>query len=148
MRLLDLDLATAKKNRPSDPGTLAGVDFQSKAQTAYDAGQYTEAFRFALKGRRGLGGNVETVAPGPATRGLTSPVGPLDPAQAAESAASAARCPSCGYPTTPEDVFCRGCGAPRTSSACPRCGTSTSTVCTRCRVRESGFSKPAGRFDA
>jgi hypothetical protein len=140
MRLLDSDLGSAKARHPNEPATLAAIDFQAKAQTAFAAGQYTEAFRFALKGRRGLGGNVEAVAPGPGPR--PSGVGPvaLDPGGAADRAASGARCPNCGYPTTPDDVFCRGCGAPRAPATCPRCGTPRTpadTFCGRCGERFS-----------
>lgn len=140
MRLLDADLARARQDRPSDPATRAGSDFRAKAQAAFDAGQFTEAFAFALKGRRGLGGNVESVATRPLLSGAEPATEAIDPSGAAERAASAARCPSCGYPTTPDDVFCRGCGTPRTPAACPRCGTPrtpTDTFCGRCGERFS-----------
>ena len=137
MRLLEADLARASAERPSDPATLSGVDFQDRARTAFDAGQFAEAFRFALKGRRNLGGKVEAVAPGP---GSAAGGEPLDASAAAESAASASRCAECGYPTTPADAFCRGCGTPRTPSTCPRCGaprTAADTFCGRCGERFS-----------
>jgi hypothetical protein len=140
MRLLDSDLAQAQQIRPTDPATLAGIDFQRKARTAFDAGQYTEAFRYALKGRRGLGGNVEAVASGPTTVAPGSVAEAIDPAGAAERAASATRCPSCGYPTSPDDAFCRGCGTPRVPAACQRCGTPRTpedTFCGRCGERFS-----------
>ena len=147
MRLLAADLETAQRTRPSDPGTLAAVDFQSRARAAFDAEQYTDAFRFALKGRRGLGGNVETVAVGPTSGSARGPVVPgnpdgvpLDPGAAADRAASSARCPNCGYPTSPDDAFCRGCGTPREPSTCPRCGAPRSpadTFCGRCGERFS-----------
>jgi hypothetical protein len=140
MRLLDSDLETAQQAHPSDPATLAGVEFQSKARSAFAAGEYTDAFRYALKGRRGLGGRIETVAPGPGTRPGDGAAVAVDPAQAAETAASAARCSNCGYPTTPDDVFCRGCGTPRAPSTCARCGTPrtpSDTFCGRCGERFS-----------
>jgi Double zinc ribbon len=143
MRLLDSDVESAKQSKPSDPATLAATDFQGKAQAAFDSGEYTEALRLALKGRRGLGGKVETVAPGPSSRplgGASSPNDPQDPGATAERAASATRCSSCGYPTTPDDVFCRGCGSPRAPAACPRCGTPRTpadTFCGRCGERFS-----------
>lgn len=140
MRLLESDLASAQRNRPSEPATRAAIDFQKRAQASFAAGQYTEAFGFALKGRRGLGGNVEAVAPGPNPRAPEAATGPLDPRVAAERAASSSRCPNCGYPTTPDDVFCRGCGTPRAPAACPRCGTPRTpadTFCGRCGERFS-----------
>ena len=140
MHLLDSDLAEAKAARPSAPATLAGVDFQDKARTAFDSGQYTDALRLALKGRRGLGGHVETVAPTAASRNVDAAAAAADPQAAAETAASASRCPNCGYPTNPSDVFCRGCGVPRTPTECPKCGTArtpSDTFCGRCGERFS-----------
>ena len=140
MHLLDSDLASARSARPTDPATLGGADFQDRARTAFDAGQYSDALRFALKGRRGLGGHVESVAPSPATRGTEAGSSAVDPQAAAESAASATRCPECGYPTTSQDLFCRGCGVPRTPTACPKCGaarTPADTFCGRCGERFS-----------
>jgi hypothetical protein len=140
MKLLDDDLVSAKQARPSDPATLAAIDFRSKAESAYASGRYTEAFSYALKGRRGLGGNLGTVAPTPGAK--TGDVGAeaIDPDTEADRAASASRCPNCGYPTTPDDAFCRGCGSPRSASACPRCGaprTAADTFCGRCGERFS-----------
>ncbi len=140
MKLLDSDLVTARQSHPSEPATLAAIDFQGKAEQAFAAGQYTEAFSFALKGRRGLGGNLGTVAPAVGAPPLSSGAGGLDPDQAAERAASASRCPHCGYPTTPDDAFCRGCGTPRSPATCPRCGaprTAADTFCGRCGERFS-----------
>jgi hypothetical protein len=140
MRLLDSDLATARETRPSDPATLAAVDFQTKAHTAFDGGRYSEAFSFALKGRRGLGGNVGAVGPTPGVKPTTSDAGPVDLDRAVEQAASATRCPECGYPTTPDDSFCRGCGTPRAPTTCPQCGAPrvpADTFCGRCGARFS-----------
>jgi hypothetical protein len=140
MKLLDAEVATAKNTRPTDPATLSALEFQGKAQAAFAAGEYTDAFRFALKGRRGLGSNVETVAPGPGTRPGVGGGVPLDAGPVAERAVSATRCPDCGYPTTADDVFCRGCGSQRSPATCPRCGTPRTTVdtfCGRCGERFS-----------
>jgi hypothetical protein len=139
MRLLDAELETAQQTRGSDPATLAGVSLQSKARTAFAAGQYTEALGFALKGRRGLGGKVEAVPPTPGAAARTRE-DTLDPTLSAEKAAGSARCPSCGYPTSAEDAFCRGCGTPRVPTVCPKCGTPRSpsdTFCGRCAERFS-----------
>jgi hypothetical protein len=140
MRMLDSDIASARTSHPNEPATLAALEFQRQAQTAFDQGQFTEAFRFALKGRRGLGGNVEAVPPGSGPKAAETAAGPLDPALAAERAASSSRCPNCGYPTTADDVFCRGCGTPRSPATCPRCGTPrtpSDTFCGRCGERFS-----------
>jgi hypothetical protein len=140
IKLLNSDLMTARQSRPTDPATVVAADFQGKAEKAFAAGQYTEAFSFALKGRRGLGGNLGTVAPAPGAKPLLGEPTAMDPDQVADRAASATRCPHCGYPTTPDDAFCRGCGTPRTAATCPRCGTprtAADTFCGRCGERFS-----------
>lgn len=140
MKLLDSELDAATASHPGAPATLAGLDFQAKARAAFDAGQFSDAFRLALKGRRGLGGRVETVAPGPASRAPDAGAVPVDADAAAESAAGSARCPNCGYPVTSADAFCRGCGTPRTPMTCPKCGAARApadTFCGRCGERFS-----------
>ncbi len=142
LRLLDSDLDAARANRGSAPAIATATALRSQAQQAFDKTQYTEALRFALRGRRELGGKVETLAAGPAS--VPVPVGPNgdagDAEAVAERAASGSRCPQCGYPTRANDVFCRGCGRPFTPSACPNCGTPrapTDTFCGKCGTRFS-----------
>ncbi len=140
LRLLDAEVDEAKGRRPNEPATIAAIDLQTKAHVSFDQGQFADAFRYALKGRRGLGGKVEAIAPSPGTAPGNGGVAPVDPALAAEDAASAARCPSCGYPVTAADQFCRGCGVPRTPTACPKCGTPrapSDTFCGSCGQRFS-----------
>jgi hypothetical protein len=140
MRLLDGDIAAAERSRPRDAATLDAIDFRGKAQTAYDHGRYSEAFSFALKGRRGLGGNVGAVAVSPGVKPSVADAGAGSADQAAEAAAGASRCPLCGYPTTPDDAFCRGCGTPRTPTVCSQCGAPrvpADTFCGRCGMRFS-----------
>jgi hypothetical protein len=136
LKLLDADLAEAQRDRPKFPGTIAAVELRASAQTAWDAGNYTEALRCALRGRRGLG-SVETVAapPGSVVGAGRAGTGDDDASDAAERAASSARCPECGYPVGPDDAFCRGCGVPRTMGPCPGCGaprTARDAFCGRC----------------
>jgi Double zinc ribbon len=123
LKLLDAELAEANRSRPENPGTLAAVELRTSAQKAWDVGQYTESFRFALRARRSLG-SVEAVGLSPGPGGAPSGLSPgsLDASDAAERAASSARCPDCGYPVTADDAFCRGCGVPRTPGPCPSCG--------------------------
>ncbi len=140
LRLLDSEVDAATARRADDPETRAGIELQREARTAFEAGRYTDALRLALKGRRGLGGNVETVATSPATRGAAPDMPRVDVQAAAESAASASRCPLCGHPTTAADLFCRGCGSPRTPTACPKCGAArgpADTFCGQCGERFS-----------
>jgi hypothetical protein len=141
LHLLEQEVQTARASAPVRGSTLEAVNLQGQAQSAFDRAEYTEAFRLALRARRSLGGSVETLsAPrrGPAApRPSRTPAPPVDPVAAAERAAAASRCPSCGYPTLPDDTFCRGCGEPRTASACPTCGanrSATDTFCGRCGV--------------
>jgi hypothetical protein len=140
IRMLDADLSEARRNHPSDPATLAATEFQGKAQRAFASGHYSEAFSYALKGRRNLGGNLGAVGPTPGVRSTPGDTEGVDADRAADRAASAARCPQCGYPTLPDDAFCRGCGTPHVPTACPQCGASRlpgDTFCGRCGV---GFS--------
>ncbi len=142
MRLLDSDLDRARSARASPSMVSTATSLRTQAQTAFDAGQYTDALRFALKGRRELGGKVETLAAGPGTSAAGS--GPAlgrpdpassDPTVAAERAAGGSRCSQCGYPTRSDDAFCRGCGRPLAPSNCPQCGAVRSpadTFCGRC----------------
>jgi Double zinc ribbon len=142
IRLLDaeLDAATAKRSSPAMVATASAL--RSQAQSSFDHEQYTDALRFALRARRELGGNVETLAPGPPSAapaaGERSNGGTGDPSVVAERAASGARCPQCGYPALADDAFCRGCGLPRTPTTCAKCGaarTPSDTFCGRCGQR-------------
>ncbi len=132
LRLLDEALARAKS--PDGARSVA-----IEAHGAFDAGNYTEAFRLALRARRQLGDGVEALAPTPGR--VAGPVsdaptrGGADPLGAAVAAASAERCAQCGHPTTADDVFCRGCGAPRTPTRCAQCGaprTPADQFCGKC----------------
>ncbi len=139
LRLLEQEVATARTERPKQGGTLEAIQLQAEAKAAFDRGDFTDAFRLALRARRSLGGKVESLAapPRPATAGAApgSANGSLDPASAAEQVAAANRCPNCGYPTLPNDTFCRGCGTQRATSTCPACGSPrgpSDTFCGRC----------------
>jgi hypothetical protein len=134
LRLLDQEVTLAVKDRPKQGGTLEAVQLQGQAHAAFEAAEFTEAFRLALRARRALGGKVEALAAIPRpTGGGPTPV--EDPATSADRAAGANRCSSCGYPALPDDTFCRGCGTPRTASACAACGSpraTSDTFCGRC----------------
>lgn len=137
LRLLDQELETAQHDRPGSAATGEAVRLRSDAGGAFDHGDYTEAFRLALKGRRTIGATVESL-PLTGPTGMTNgPVGDrpgVDVAESAEQVADAERCPSCGYPALPGDSFCRGCGKPR-DTVCAKCGAPrqpTDTFCGRC----------------
>jgi hypothetical protein len=139
-----LDEALARPHSAGDAAEQSARAFASQAHCAFDAGDFTEAFRLALKARRTIGDGVEALAPAPGraaplpTSGSGGGRRPADPIRSAETVAAAERCPSCGHPNLPDDTFCRGCGTPRTPIACPNCGaarTPIDTFCGRCGQR-------------
>jgi Double zinc ribbon len=119
--LLESDLVTARTRAPNAGTTAEADSLRSQAQTAFDQADYSNAFRLALRGRRALG-SVETLPP--PTRSVAVPGTEVsgDATGLAERVAGSDRCPACGYPMTPEDGFCRGCGIPRAKSTCAACG--------------------------
>jgi hypothetical protein len=144
LRLLDQELAAAGR-RPTDPPVVEATELRDQGRAAFDRGDFTEAFRLALKGRRTIGGDVGALAPTAATRASgTAAIGgdalPDDPDAAAEKLAIGDRCPDCGTPAQPNDQFCRGCGRPRAPLTCPACSaprTPEDTFCGRCGARFS-----------
>jgi len=130
--------------RPAGGSALqSAAALAQSAHSAFDRGDYTEAFRLALKARRQLGESVEslplTPTRSPAPPSTTEAGGKVpDALSSAEDVATAERCPSCGYPTLAADAFCRGCGAPRGPMTCPTCGAERAvadTFCGRCGTR-------------
>lgn len=142
LRLLDQELQEARRTR-SDAATVREARLlRTQAGAASDRADYTEAFRLALKGRRSLGGHLETLAPSPGTHpepttgsSVEGERAQADPALTAERVAGSDRCPECGYPALPGDAFCRGCGVPRSLGTCSGCGTPRGprdTFCGKC----------------
>lgn len=145
LRLLEQEVVTARRDRPRQGGTFEAINLQGQAQEGFDRGDFTEAFRLALRARRSLGGKVESLAPPPRGVDPSSPPGsaqgPLDSTAVAEQVAAADRCSNCGYPTPPNDTFCRGCGDQRAVSACAACGSPrgpSDTFCGRCGAQFAG----------
>jgi Double zinc ribbon len=141
IRLLSQDVERAIGDRPNADATVQGKASLTAAQAAFDRADYTEAFRLALRGRRQVGGSLETLPPPPTSVGTARPAplasssGVDDPVQGAELVAAAERCPTCGNPTLADDTFCRGCGTARRSASCPNCGASRrarDTFCGKC----------------
>lgn len=146
LRLLDQELVTAHERRPRQNATIAADSMRSQARAAFDRGDFTDAFRLSLKGRRQLGGTVEALAPSATTRtmdGATATdllMSGGDAGVTADRLTGADRCPDCGYPALPNDQYCRGCGRPRAPSVCPVCNAprvSADTFCGRCGARFS-----------
>jgi Double zinc ribbon len=101
------------------------AEYLRQAEESYRSEGYAEAWRLALRGRRRLGGTLETVAAPPsrerpASAALPSKVGAPEAEPAGRGPAS---CPTCGRPNAPSDRFCRGCGALLGAATCARCGT-------------------------
>ena len=144
IHLLSEELEGLPSRRAKDPTAVQAAEMKRQASEAFDRGDFTEAFRLALRGRRALGGTVESLPPtGPAT----SQPGPEagngtgsapDITKTAETFAAGERCPECGYPALAGDAFCRGCGRPRTALTCPSCGAprgAEEPFCGRCGNR-------------
>jgi hypothetical protein len=142
LRLLGEELDALPSGRARDPTVAGATALRSQASAAYDRGDYSAAFRLALRGRRTLGGTLETLPPPAATttgapkngaNGVAS-----DASQAAEAAAGRERCPDCGYPAVSGEAFCRGCGRPQAPLTCPACGSprgAAEPFCGRCGSR-------------
>ncbi len=131
LRLLDQDLAQAGTKGGSGSSKEAR-DLSAQAHAAFDKGEFADAFRLAIRGRRKVGATVESLGGGTAVP--PTPRAPLDPGQTAEATAAAGRCAQCGHPLVAGDGFCRGCGAP-TGTPCPKCGTPRrpgDTFCGKC----------------
>jgi hypothetical protein len=144
LRVLHDELSAVTGSRAKSPNVAGAKVLADQAQTAFDKGDFNEAFRLALRGRRTLGGTLESLAPSPgaglaAARLSANPNGgPPDAIQTADTLASAERCPDCGYPSLAGDEFCRGCGRPRTPVVCPSCGAARvadEAFCGRCGAR-------------
>lgn len=118
--LLNEELAKADA---ATPATVEARVSAAGAQVAYDRRDFTEALRLALKGRRRLGGRLETLPP-PSARVGSAPLPSRDGADAepAASPGPGGTCARCGQPLRPSDAFCRGCGAPKVAATCPSCG--------------------------
>ena len=144
IRLLGDELAALPARRARDATGTQASALHRQASEAFEKEDYTEAFRLALRGRRALGGNLETLPPtgagvSHASAGTGNGTGPTpDLARTAESVAGGERCPECGYPALAGDSFCRGCGRPHAAMTCPSCGAvrgAEEPFCGRCGAR-------------
>lgn len=128
IRLLTEEIDTLPARRMKDPTVVQASELRHQASEAFAKGDFTEAFRLALRGRRTLGSTLETLPLGPvgADTGSAEPGNGSgmkgDVTAAAENVAGGERCPECGYPMLAGDAFCRGCGKPKAAMTCPTCG--------------------------
>ena len=139
LRLFEEDLVAARKKGPKGQPAGEARDLYVQAHAAFARGDYAEAFRLSLRGRRRVGAHIEALGPSAAapTRTTSTPTS-SDPAEAAEALAAQDRCASCGEPRVAGDSFCRGCGAPRSPATCPSCGAPRApkdAFCGRCGSR-------------
>lgn len=149
LRLLDRELEAATRERPAEASTREATHLRDAAAAAFERGDFTEAFRAALKGRRALGGTIEGLAAprdraSPTASGGPGPTASTDLPSSGLAATSGERCAQCGHPILEGDAFCRGCGASRTPTSCPTCGAArlpTDTFCGRCGTR---YDRPTG----
>lgn len=114
LTLLDEELSRSAGGGANGGSVEESKILASQARQAFDRGDFTEALRLGLKGRRRLGARLETLPP-PAAPETERP-----PAAAGDSAPGS--CSTCGQPLRANDKFCRGCGAPRTAPRCAACG--------------------------
>jgi hypothetical protein len=125
MTLLVEEIARARTT-PGSEGLARDADqIRAEAQAAYGRADFTEALRLALRGRRRVGGRLETLPPSRSTQPESAgPAGgaPAGPSGEEAAAATTAHCPRCGKGIRASDKFCRGCGASLKASQCPRCG--------------------------
>jgi Double zinc ribbon len=117
MNCLASELVDLRTHRANDPRIPSGERFLREAQAAYGKQGYTEALRSAIKGRRAIGAQLETL--GPTTPGGNTTA--ILPDGSSGGTASTVACPQCGRPNRAVDQFCRGCGAPLKVATCPRC---------------------------
>lgn len=140
IRLLSDELNGLPQRRAKDHSAVDATALRDQASGAFDRGDYAEAFRLALRGRRTLGATVESLPPAvvPVVGERTPVAGAADAEVTAATVASAERCPDCGYPALAGDAFCRGCGRPRTALTCGTCGAPRARdepFCGRCGTR-------------
>ncbi len=130
----EISLLKEELGRPAAPNAdpaarKEAADLAGKAQAAYEAKSYAEAWQLALRGRRRAGAAIERIggkAPTPAPRAddftELGPSGSDAPASGAGDRAGGVPCPTCGQTIRPSDRFCRACGGTLGAGRCPRCG--------------------------
>ena len=111
LSLLADELTRATESKGPNAQVLEATEIRDTASAAFDRGEFTEAMRLALRGRRRLGTQLETLPPKPGTKTPPSPVPD-----------EAVKCSSCGEPLRGNDRFCRFCGTLRGPARCAGCG--------------------------
>jgi hypothetical protein len=122
LNLLEEDVRRSEGSAPKAAETIEGRTLLHDGRSAFDRGDYTEALRLGLRGRRRVGARLETLAPSRSTQ----PEPPDEEAAPAPIATPTdggpGTCANCGAPMKGADAFCRACGASRSSTRCGQCG--------------------------
>jgi hypothetical protein len=120
---LNEELERLRLRHPDDPRLAEGIRYLAGSRSAYQAGDFTEALRLSLRGRRSIGAQIGSLGPpSPGTRLSSHSTAPVSLQGSPERLVGGTVCPACGRPTRPGDRFCRTCGAHVGSAMCPRCG--------------------------
>ena len=136
LRSLQDELKSASANRPGQPEVKEAEGWARRSEQAFDAKDYSESLRLALRGRRRLspaqagtiavsaGTLVDTppAQPSPSAGRSSAPLeGPAGPLSGPSDGAPPVRCPRCGRENPAANRFCRGCGVALSPPRCPRC---------------------------
>ncbi len=137
LRSLQDELKAASASRPGRPEVREAEGWARRSEAAFDAKDYSESLRLALRGRRRLspaeagtiavsaGTLVDTppAQPSPSVGRSSAPLagrsGP-SPGPSGEGI-SVVRCLRCGRENPATNRFCRGCGVALSAPRCPRC---------------------------
>jgi hypothetical protein len=137
LRSLQDEVKAASATRPGQSEVKEAEGWARRSEQAFEAKDYSESLRLALRGRRRLspegagtiglsaGTLVEPPpeAPSPSVGRSSAPLtGPARPSQGpSASGVAIVRCPRCGRENPSSHRFCRGCGVSLTAPRCPRC---------------------------
>ena len=137
LRSLQDELKAASANRPGQPEVKEAEGWARRSEQAFDAKDYSESLRLALRGRRRLSpaqaGTIAVSAgtlveappaqPSPSAGRSSGPLeGPAGPLSGpSDGGTPPVRCPRCGRENPAANRFCRGCGVVLSPPRCPRC---------------------------
>ncbi len=122
LTLLEEEVRGAERASPRSMESVESRRLLGDGQAAFDRADYTEALRLGLRGRRRVGGRLETLAPSRATQVEPSDEDEGSVAPPTTAPETPLTCSNCGAPLRPSDAFCRACGASRTAARCGQCG--------------------------
>ena len=137
LRSLQDEVKEASAHRPGQPEVKEAETWARRSEQAFDAKDYSESLRLALRGRRRLdpdqagtiavsAGTLVEPPPQGASKALGRSSAPLTGATRSAPGSSAGgtslvRCLRCGRENPATNRFCRGCGTTLSAPRCPRC---------------------------